>query len=91
MSPLNEPLTVEIVEPKPPHAVREIANNIWALYALLFLVTGVLGLPLIFLNTKLSRLHKGLLATAVTLYTASLFFGLYAVLIWCWGRISSAL
>ncbi len=64
------------------------ANNTWLLLATLFLVTGFLGLPLIFYSTKMSLVQKLLLSVAVTIWTCLLIYGTYLVLMWTWSRIN---
>lgn len=91
MSPADEPLNAELVDKPRPHPLRDVANNIWALYGLLFLVTGVLGVPLIFYNTKLGTFHKWFLTIAVTLYTCSLIGGVYLIILWSWSVIRESL
>ncbi|MHB8969167.1 MAG: hypothetical protein ACYC3X_04370 [Pirellulaceae bacterium] len=65
-----------------------LADNPWAMLAGLFLVTGALGLPLLWLGRAFSTPVKVLLSVLVTLYTAVILWLFWLVLLWCYHRIA---
>ena len=73
-----------------PSRTRLIDNPYFVL-ALLFGVTGVLGVPVLVRSRAFSPTNKLLLAVAVTLYTMALIALVGWILYWAWSRISAAL
>ena len=69
------------------HPWRQFVDNPWAVLAILFLVTGVLGLPLLWMSRGFSPLMKVVWSVIVTIYTAAAIWGTVLVWIWSWGRI----
>ena len=63
----------------------------WFIVGLLFLVTAILGLPLLWASRGFSRLGKVALSVAVTLYTAALLWGFCLIMHWSWSRILDSL
>lgn len=55
--------------------LREMIDNRVAVVALLFLVTGVLGIPILWMNCRFSLTSKIVLSIVTTVYTAALFWG----------------
>ncbi len=84
----DEPLTAEIIEEPKGNQWVALANNPWLLFSLLFLVTGFLGIPLIFCSTRMTMLQKLILSFVVTVYTLLLIWGTYAIVMWSWSRIA---
>ncbi|MBM4089981.1 MAG: hypothetical protein FJ276_11255 [Planctomycetes bacterium] len=66
-------------------------HNPWVITGLLFLVTGALGIPLIWLSRAFSRTTKWILTVAVSVYTVFLLWGFWRIMAWCYGRIVNAL
>jgi hypothetical protein len=91
MTSRDEPLVAEVIDEPKESQWTQFANNTWVLLALLFFVTAVLGVPLIFCSTKMTMVQKWLLTIVVTLYTAALFYVTYLILMWAWTRIAGSL
>jgi hypothetical protein len=66
---------------------RPIVDNPWAILAILFLVAGVLGVPLLWISRAFSPLMKIVWSVVVTVYTAAALYGTWLVLVWCWTSI----
>lgn len=79
----------------PSAAAREQRTSLldrpWFIVGLLFLVTAILGLPLLWASRGFSRLSKFALSVAVTLYTAALLWGFCWIMHWSWSRILDSL
>ncbi|MAI31574.1 MAG: hypothetical protein CBE00_03235 [Planctomycetaceae bacterium TMED240] len=58
-----------------------------AVLACLFLVTGFLGLPLLWMNRRFSAAERFLWAFAVTIYTLVLIGLVGAIVIWCYKQL----
>jgi cytochrome c biogenesis protein CcdA len=65
-----------------------LADNPWAMLVGLFLVTGALGIPLLWLGRAFSTPVKVLLSVLVTLYTAAILWLFWIVMVWCYHNIS---
>ena len=63
----------------------------WFILGLLFLVTAILGLPLLWMSRGFSRPWKIVLSVAVTLYTAALLWGFGLIMHWSVSRIIDSL
>ncbi len=63
----------------------------WVILCLLFFVTAILGLPLLWISRGFSRAGKIALSVIVTLYTALLMWGFWLVMSWCVSRIMESL
>ncbi|XZE53444.1 hypothetical protein SH139x_005186 [Planctomycetaceae bacterium SH139] len=59
-----------------------------AILVTVFLVAGILGLPLIYVSRAFNRLEKVFWTVVVLLYTVALFYGLYLYVIWLFDRVS---
>ena len=71
--------------------VAAILGNPWIVVAILFLVTGALGIPLIWLCRAFSTRAKILLTFAVTIYTVLILWVFWLIMLWCYHRIVDAL
>jgi heme/copper-type cytochrome/quinol oxidase subunit 2 len=71
---------------KPKSSLHELAENRAAVFATLFLVTGCLGVPLLWISSRFSRLERIVWSVVVTLYTAALIALVVAVCIWAYRR-----
>ena len=91
MPTTEETLNAEIVDEPRENQLVVLANNPLLLLSLLFLVTGFLGIPLIFYSTRMSMWQKLVLSLVVTVYTCVLIWGTYAIVMWSWGRIAESL
>ena len=58
-----------------------------AVLACLFLVTGFLGLPLLWMNRRFSAAERCLWAIAVIVYTLVLIGIVGAIVVWCYRQI----
>ncbi len=58
-----------------------------AVFATLFLVTGVLGIPLLWMNQKFSNTERIVWSVIVTVYTAILIAIAYAIVMWSYRQI----
>jgi hypothetical protein len=78
---------------KQPGAGRttSLADNPWAVLALLFLATGALGIPLIWLSRAFSKPLKILLTVLVTVYTALILWLFWLLMVACYHRIVNAI
>ncbi|TWT82771.1 hypothetical protein CA13_42340 [Planctomycetes bacterium CA13] len=69
---------------------ESVAKSRGAVFAILFLVTGVLGIPLLWMNDKFSHAERIFWSIIVTLYTAALIYMAYAVCMWSYHQIFGA-
>lgn len=69
---------------------RQLADNPTAVIALIFLVTGCLGIPVILICRGFSPSKKVLWIVVSILYTALLFFLVGLVCMWAYGNIMKA-
>jgi ribosomal protein L40E len=72
-------------------AGRSLLDEPWFILGLLFLVTAVLGLPLLWTSRGFSRVWRIVLSVAVTLYTAALLWGFGLIMHWSVSRIIDSL
>lgn len=72
-------------------AGTSLLDRPWFILGLLFLVTAILGLPLLWTSHGFSRPWKFVLSVAVTLYTAALFWGFWLIMNWSASRIIDSL
>ncbi|MCU0875145.1 MAG: hypothetical protein MUE50_22665 [Pirellulaceae bacterium] len=63
----------------------------WFILGLLFLVTAIFGLPLLWMSRGFSRPGKIVLSVAITLYTAALLWGFGLIMHWSVSRIIDSL
>lgn len=79
----NEP---EREAPRPnSRPLDALLNNPWVVIAVLFLATGALGIPLIWVSRAFSWPVKILLTLLVTAYTCLLLWATWLILVWCLG------
>jgi len=71
---------------KPKSSLHDLAENRAAVFATLFLVTGCLGIPLLWMSSRFSRPERIVWSVAVTLYTLVLIAVVVAVFIWSYRR-----
>ena len=77
--------------PQPCRTGRSLLDRPWFILGLLFLVTAMLGLPLLWMSRGFSRSWKIVLSVAVTLYTAALLWGFWLIMNWSVSRIIDSL
>ena len=65
----------------------ELLQNRLAVLALLFLVTGCLGIPLLWVNKRFTTGQRVLWSIVVTLYTVALVAIVAAVWVWSYRRL----
>lgn len=70
---------------------KSLLDRPWFILGLLFLVTAILGLPLLWISRGFSPAWKIVLSVIVTLYTALLFWGFWLVLTWSVSRIMDSI
>ncbi len=58
-----------------------------AVFGMLFLVTGALGIPLLWMSPNFSNTERVIWAIVVTIYTAVLVIGAVAIVMWSWRQI----
>ncbi|GIW97100.1 MAG: hypothetical protein KatS3mg111_0433 [Pirellulaceae bacterium] len=82
----------ETAPSKPLPSLREqLLEKRGTIFALLFGVTGCLGLPLLWMSPRFSRTEKIVWSVIVVLYTLLLIGGTAAVLWWSYSQIVRAL
>lgn len=94
----NEPIIeAKLVNPEPesttyvqPANQKKFLDNKWAVLAVLFSVTGFLGLPLLWTNKDFSNPERYFWAIVVTIYTVLLIAGAAAICIWSYRQIMNA-
>lgn len=69
----------------------EELDNWWSLLLLLFCVTGICGLPLIFASKAYKKPGKVVLSVVVTVYTFILCWAVFQIMMWSWRSIQQAL
>lgn len=70
---------------------QRVVNSRGAMLAMLFCVTGVLGVPFLWKSQAFSAAEKVVWSVVVTVYTCLLLWGTAAILMWSYRTISSAL
>ncbi len=81
-------VTETTAQPSSPSAGKmELLQSRGAVLAVLFLVTGVLGVPLLWINRRFSTTERIVWTIIVTLYTAALLAFVGWVLWWAYSRI----
>jgi ribosomal protein L40E len=70
---------------------RSLLDRPWFILGLLFLVTAIFGLPLLWMSRGFSRPGKIVLSVAITLYTAALLWGFGLIMHWSVSRIIDSL
>jgi len=58
-----------------------------AVIGILFLVTGALGIPLLWMNKRFSKSERIVWSIVVSIYTAGLLYFTYLVCMWSYHRI----
>ena len=58
-----------------------------AVFAMLFLVTGVLGIPLLWVNRNFSQTERIIWSIIVTIYTAALVLVAAMIVLWSYRQI----
>ena len=67
--------------------LSDLVQNKWLVLAVLFTVTGAIGLPLLWVNRKFSTLERFFWSIVVTLYTIILIAIVIAILTWSYRQI----
>lgn len=70
---------------------RRALDNPWLMLLMLFGVTLFLGLPFLWISRGFSTTGKIVVTLLVLLWTVIVFACFFAVVWWCWQRISGAL
>jgi hypothetical protein len=69
---------------------RDMLDNPWVVLGMLFLATGVLGLPFLWRSRGFSPFAKVVVGVAVTIYTALLVWLAAAAVMWAWQNAQPA-
>jgi uncharacterized RDD family membrane protein YckC len=80
--PTDKPAT----SPPPSSAARRALDNPWLMLLLLFLVTGALGLPLLWISRGFSTASKFVLSIVVVIYTVALLWAFWLFLVFMWNN-----
>ena len=75
----------------PATCAPSLLDRPWFILCLLFFVTAILGLPLLWISRGFSRTWKIALSVIVTLYTALLLWGFWRIMNWSVSRIMDSL
>lgn len=70
-----------------PDTASEMVQSRAAVLAILFLVTGALGIPLLWMNQSFSTLERILWSIIVTLYTIALIVVAWMIVVWSYRQI----
>ncbi|TWU58043.1 hypothetical protein [Rubripirellula reticaptiva] len=86
------PIEARLVKQSPNSADYHIPetkflDNKWAVIAILFAVTGFLGIPLLWMNQSFNSAERIFWAVVVTIYTVLLIGGAVAVCMWSYRQI----
>jgi hypothetical protein len=91
----DEPVNAPVVEPPAAAARaqswRDVVDNPWLLIAMLFLVTGALGLPFLWISRGFTTFNKSVLTIVVLAWTALAIWLTWLVVVWSWTRVVDAL
>ena len=77
---------VDLPEPAASSA-SEMVQSRAAVLAILFLVTGALGIPLLWMNQSFSNLERIVWAIIVTIYTVALIAIAWMIVMWSYRQI----
>lgn len=80
-----------LVQTPPPGILKRAQNSRIAILAVLFLMTGFLGIPLLWMNPNFSRMERWTWAIVVTIYTCILIALTCGVIYWSLNSIRSNL
>ena len=78
--------TVDVVDPSTGSA-EELVQSRAAVLAILFLVTGALGIPLLWMNQSFSTIERIFWAIVVTIYTIGLIVVAWMIVMWSYRQI----
>jgi hypothetical protein len=70
---------------------RSPVDNPWVVLTCLFLATGALGIPLLWVSRAFRTPAKVMLSVVVTLYTAFILWLFWLVMMWCYHRVTASL
>ena len=73
----------------PAEPLGRFGRNRVGILATLFLVSGIVGLPLLLLSPAFSRPEKGFWTVAIIIYTAVVFSLFGGFLLWVWNQIAA--
>ena len=86
-STLSTPQGLVGIAPARYGGAEKLIQSKLAVLACLFLVTGFLGLPLLWMNRRFSTAERFLWAIVVTIYTLALIGLVGAIVLWCYKQI----
>ncbi|QDT01800.1 hypothetical protein K227x_01680 [Rubripirellula lacrimiformis] len=79
----EEPIEARLVEEP-----AKFLDNKWAVIAVLFAVTGFLGIPLLWMNKNFSSTERISWSIVITIYTFLLIAGAAAICMWSYRQIT---
>lgn len=82
---------MEPSSPSKPLPPKRALDDPWMVLLVLFVVTGCLGIPLLFMSRGFSTTSRLVWSIVSVVYTALLLWGFVLIMQWCWGEISRAL
>lgn len=77
---------VDLVEPSTGSATEMVQSRA-AVLAILFLVTGALGIPLLWMNQSFSTIERIFWAIVVTIYTIGLIVIAWIIVMWSYRQV----
>lgn len=89
--PVEPPTLASTIKPPISTQFRDsvLVQNKFAVLAVLFFVTGFLGLPLLWLCPRFSNAERWIWAIINTIYTCALIWIVIRICMWSWAQISS--
>ncbi len=69
-------------------SLQSLLENKLAVLSMLFLVTGALGIPVLWMSPKFSTFERWLWTILNSIYTAGLIWIVVQICLWSWRRIS---
>ncbi len=88
--PFSDPQTTSGPDPATPTLFADMIQNRGAVLAVLFLATGVLGIPLLWMNERFGKGERIFWSVVVTIYTVVLVAAVGWICLWSYRRITGA-
>ncbi|MDA8696997.1 hypothetical protein N9M41_00875 [Rhodopirellula sp.] len=85
----DEPIDAELVDAADPSSNHAFSiQSRLTVLAILFCVTGALGLPLLWMSDRFSSLERLVWSVVVTAYTILLIWGVVQICLWALAQVS---
>lgn len=89
---MSQPEPSSSPKPSPQESLaRRALDNPWLMLLMLFGVTLFLGLPFLWISRGFSTRGKIVVTIMTLLWTSIVFACFFAIVWWCWQRISAAI